>query len=674
VGSANRYIVNFLDPIPPRLEFMHPPDGTQGVPAVSEITLTFNRRPLHPATVTSTNIRLTMVERQGVALQRTIGGQPIITQSHDSVTVEFRPTFPLADDATYELDVDRRVQDLVGNDVIPYTATFSVRDEPFRFTDLTLTFTEEEKLLYEDPDASTASWNEAVEDALAALFTIAGGNGTAGNLTPTANQNFTPDDFARGVEVVYVEEDGIEYDVYNFRVITIPQNVTVRFSQRDGGPNRPVVLLSLKPVQIDGILTVSGGNGEVGNGNKSTYQSTKALPAVGGAAGTGRGDGADNYSGTKNHKSAPKMDGEDVLYGGEGGKGGGSNTGTYYYSYGAGGGGGGSREDGEDGKDTGYTYYPAFGGDGGLSAVNRGYPANLERKPNVGGAGGAAGGMGGYTNQNWLISAASAGGGGGGITIQSAGSVTIGAQGQIRAVGGNGGDLGNSRNYFGGCGGGGAGGSILIRATSTLLFELGSTLDVAGGTGGQFTWTYTYYLGSQGGDGGGGYIRLEALEDENAPGKPMISGLTNANLTYSPVSQGIFAPKGGGAPSIGQTVFVNLGVYDPQMIKPSPGDIAATLFNDTLTLEVQMAVEDTGDLGNPDLGALDITDLDGDGERDDTLDETTLSEWVPLSSIESLNGMSYQFIRVRMTFQLDPNQTVDQPIPFLDRLTVPFKF
>jgi hypothetical protein len=480
-GSPDLFTDNFLDPLPPRVTFMNPADGSEDVPADSRITMTFNRRPLHPATVTSTNIRLTMVKRLGQDVQRAISGSPVISQSHDSVSVEFVSTFPLADDATYELVVDRRVQDLVGNDVIPFTATFGVRDEPFRFSEISLEFTELERTMYMDEDLSTASWNEAVDEALAALFTVAGGNGTAGDLTPTANQNFTPDDFNRGVEVVYEEEDGIEYDVYNFRVIDIPSGVQVRFSQRPGGPNRPAKLLSLKPVRIDGVLTVAGGVGQQGNGGKSDYQSTVARVAKGGTAGPGGGDGGDNYHGTKAWNTAPEVDGDDVLYGGGGGKGGEASSGTYYYSYGGGGGGGGSREDGKAGvKGYNSNNWGGAGGKGGKSAANRGYPANEERKPNVGGAGGAPGGMGGYYSQNWKVSAGSGGGGGGGITVQSAGSVTIGSQGQILANGGTGGSLGG-RNYYGGCGGGGAGGSILIRATATLVFELGAKLDVAGG-------------------------------------------------------------------------------------------------------------------------------------------------------------------------------------------------
>jgi hypothetical protein len=93
-----------------------------------------------------------------------------------------------------------------------------------------------------------------------------------------------------------------------------------------------------------------------------------------------------------------------------------------------------------------------------------------------------------------------------------------------------------------------------------------------------------------------------------------------------------------------------------------------------MVIEVQMAVEDAGNLGSPNLNSLDSSDLDGDGQTDDTLDVNTLSEWVKLSDIETLNGYGYQFIRTRITFQLDDNQTVDQPLPFLDSMTIPFKF
>ena len=116
-GSKNVFVDNFLDPLPPKVLFLNPADGAIGVPADSEITITFNRRPLHPATLTDSNVTLKMIERNGVPLSRPIQGTPVLTQSYDSVTVVFRSTFPLADVAKYALHIDRRVQDLVGNDV-----------------------------------------------------------------------------------------------------------------------------------------------------------------------------------------------------------------------------------------------------------------------------------------------------------------------------------------------------------------------------------------------------------------------------------------------------------------------------------------------------------------------------------------------------------------------------
>ena len=290
-GSSNVFVDNFLDPLPPQILFVNPPDGAGEVPADSEITLTFNRRPLHPGTVNTSNIRLWMEDRMGVAQNRVIPIEPVLTQSHDSVQVVIRPVFPLADQATYRMEVDRRVQDLVGNDVQPpgglstFVSRFSVRDEPFRYSEMVLTFDENEKTYIMDRNETTASWNESVADALAALFTVAGGNGTAGDLRPTANQNLTPDDFPRGVEMM--EMDGIEYDVFNFRAIEIPSGVTVRFSQRSGGPNRSIMLLSLKNVIIGGTLQVSGGNGQDGEG--TVYSSSSIPLARGGKAGPGGG-------------------------------------------------------------------------------------------------------------------------------------------------------------------------------------------------------------------------------------------------------------------------------------------------------------------------------------------------------------------------------------------------
>jgi hypothetical protein len=645
-GSPNLFRDNFIDGLPPQVLFMNPPNGAEGVPADSDITLTFNRRPLHPATITTSNISLTMIERMGVKVNRPISGVPTLIQSHDSVVIRYIPTFPLADDAWYRLEVDRRVQDLVGNDIDPsWIAEFSIRDEPPRFADIHWTYNEAEKLTQMDTENTTASWNEAEQDALAALFTVAGGNGTAGDLKPLANQQFDPADFPRGHEVV--SEDGVDYDVYNFRTIEIPQGVTVRFAPLSSNPERPAKLLALKPIILDGTLTVSGGDG---TDAETSGTNTKLVVAQGGDGGPGGTQGADSYSGTV-IQGAPAQDAGDVPNGGEGGGGGGTANATNY-CYAGGGGGGGSRTAGKDGTKGGYTQtaWQGAAGKGGKSTEQRGYDANEERTPNTGGAGGGAGGMGYYYYSQWRNGGAGGGGGGGAITIQGASTVNIGSTGKILANGGIGGDT-RAQSYYGGASGGGAGGSVLIRATGIMNFGPGSTISVAGGAGGIYSWTYTYYQGGEGGDGGTGYIRLEAE-----------------------ISTGVFAPVGGGAPSVGQTLWQNLGVFDPIMINPKVEDINATLFNDSMFIEVQMAIEDQNNLGNPNLNSMDVTDSDGDGEYDDTLDDTKLTEWTKLSNIESLNGNGFQYLRTRITFQLDDNQTADHPLPYLDDLTINFKF
>jgi len=669
-GDPNLFRDNFQDALPPTVLFVNPPDGADGVKADVDITLTFNRRPLDPATVNTGNITLTMVERRGVAVSRPLPGTPTLIQSHDSVVIVFVPKFPLADDAVYQLHVDRRVGDLVGNDVSPsFDSTFSIRDEPPRYGEVTWDYTEQEKIDLCDTDNTTASWNEAEENALAALFTVAGGNGTAGDLSPVSNRNFDPGDFPRGHEVI--TEDGVEYDVYNFRELNIPAGVVVRFSP--GSTNRPIKLLALKPIVIDGTLTVNGGDGI----DADTYTTnTKLDYKKGGSAGPGGGEGSDTHDTTQGSiQSCKPRDGESVPFGGEGGKGG-TQSGYTYYSWSGGGGGGGSRTPGKNGKDGGYTSsssYNGSGGKGGKSTEQRGYKANLERRPNVGGAGGGAGNMGYYYYYPYRHDGGSGGGGGGAVTVQGASSVMIGGTGRILADGGDGG-ANPGYAYSGGAGGGGAGGSILIRATGTLTFGNGAVLDVSAGKGGPWSGTYTYYQGGDGGDAGVGYIRLEARENENSPGKPLISGENGLVATYPTYTKGVFAPMGAGAPSIGQTLWQNLGVFDPEMIKPKVEDVVATLYNDEMKIEVQLAIEDQNNIGNPNLNSMDILDKDKDGEYDDTLDPTKLSEWTLISNIESLNGNGFQYIRTRVTFQLDATQTADHPLPFLDFLRLRFKF
>ena len=676
--DPNVYVDNFLDPSPPKIESVNPVDGAIEVPAGAAITLTFNRRPLNPVSVSRDNIRLRMLTRKGKVFDRSVPGEPVLSQTRERVAVVFTPDFPLADDAVYELTVSNRVEDLVGFSIQSFKSKFTIRDEPYRTSTFRLAFTEQEKADYADIGETTASWNGYVTNALAALFTLSGGSGKSGDLITSADMNMTPTTVSGVQTGVY--EDGVFYTIYNFRKIEIADGATVSFES--SVPEHPVKVLALFPMKIDGVITVSGGNGET---CASYYNGTK-LPRAwrGGKQGPGGAAGADSYAGTK-FTNIPSADGDDVedasgdRIGGGGGYGGGSGTMgyayatyRYYYAYTAGGGGGGaSRLKGTDGLKGGYpsTGYFGLGGKGGAAA-----PAgNEERAPNVGGAGGGAGGCGFYryiyTNSSGTIVGystyyttwgAGGGGGGGGVWLQCASSIIVGTTGQILADGGNGGGTNGYYAYSGGPGGGGGAGSIKLMSTSGVTLESGATLSVAGGQGGPCN--YTYYNTVKGGDGGDGYLRLEA------PELNMVQGVSGAVLTYTPPSTGIFRPQGPGVPSVGQTKWINLGVFDPEMLPHRPlEDRYAELQNDSMSLYVQMADEHPTKAGEPDLSEQDIA-------NDGTYDENKLSKWVLISDMDDLTGNGYQFIRIRVIFQLDEFHYFDDQLPYLDWLDIRFRY
>ncbi len=669
-GSENLYVDNFLDPLipgqSPGVKFVNPPDGATEVSTDNEIIITFTRRPLNPATVNATNITLTMLSRSGVVANRPVPGIPTLEQSLDRVTVTFISKYPMADDAVYALHVDRRVEDLVGNDMAPFDSTFTMRDEPWKSTLIVLEFTEAEKITDMDEDNTTAMWNEAVEEALSALFTAAGGTGTSGNLTPLANITLTPTN-TPGVELGVLDPiDGTLYDEFYFRKVDIPSGVTVRVlgnytSSLRGklDPNHHAVkLLSLFPMNINGVLTVTGGNGDI----CESATRTSALPMrYGGIAGPGGGHGANCYTATSSAKP-PGLEAVQPAYCGYPGKGGGLST-QSSYQYGGGGGGAGNRTAGTAGTRGGYptTSYDGTGGAGGAALGG-----NLEREPNAGGTGGGSGSGGYYYYYPARNASAGGGGGGGAIKLQSGALITVGASGQILADGGNGGNNGPYYYLQGGCGGGGSGGSIKLSSTGGVHFETGATLSVLGGSGGVFTGTYSYYAGGFGGRGGEGHLRFEAADTDD------ITGIGYAKLTYKNPSTGQFLPEGGGAPSVGQTVWLNLGVFDPSMMQWKPGNplhLRAEPYGNDITYLAQMAIEDESNPGNPYLEDMDYNDPDGG-----TLNPNTLSDWVELADITDLNGHGYSFIRLKIVFQLKWNQKYTDVLPFVDRLAVPFRY
>ncbi len=674
-GSENLYVDNFLDPLipgeSPGVKFVNPPDGALEVSTDNGITITFTRRPLNPATVNSTNITLTMLSRSGVVANRPVPGTPTLQQSLERVTVTFVSKYPMADDAIYALHVDRRVEDLVGNDMAPFDSTFTMRDEPWKSTLIVLEFTEAEKVTDMDPDNTTAMWNEAVENALSGLFTAAGGTGSSGNLEPLANVTLTTNHV--GVELGVLDPiDGTLYDEFHFRKVEIKNGITVRVignytsslrGQLDPR-NHAVKILSLFPMNINGVLNVSGGNGDKAESYTNTMSGSQLPIRYGGIAGPGGGHGANCYTKTTIAK-APGLDAVQPAYCGYPGKGGGLSVNTSY-QYGGGGGGAGNRTAGTAGMKGAVNYsQTSYQGKGGAGGAARG--GNLEREPNVGGTGGGSGSIGFYFSYPNRVSGAGGGGGGGAVKLQSGALITVGATGQILANGGMGGDTGVYYYIQGGAGGGGSGGSIKLSSTGGVHFETGATLSVLGGAGGLFKGTtYTYYYGGVGGNGGEGLLRFEAADTDD------ITGVSDAKLTYKNPSTGQFLPEGGGAPSVGQTVWLNLGVFDPSMEEWKPGSplhLRAETFGNSITYFAQMAIEDESNPGNPYLEDMDFNDPDGG-----TLNPNTLSDWIELLDITDLNGYGYSFIRLKIVFQLKWNQKYTDVLPFVDRLAVPFRY
>jgi hypothetical protein len=599
IASSPNLYIDYNPDEPPHVVSVNPKPDAVGVPQAIDIELTFSE-PLDPATVTTSNVTLTLTERppgNAIDPERPIPGRAVLDQNRESVIVRFVPDFPLADDATYVLVVDRRVSDLAGNDLIKFESRFSIRDEPPVPTELVLDFGDGSEV-YKDDDVTIASWND---------FDI--------YKTGTLNSD--------------------AQDVYNFRVFEVPAGQTLRLTG-----SKPIIIHSLASMVIAGTINASGFNGRDGEASSSSWQ----VPETpGGPGGPGGGDGGDcntnvtsvSNSSYKGHTgypgddgyNAPKTGGQPAEWGV-----------TYPYKYygAAGGGGGGHFTKGKDGGDGRYptSYYNCLGGKGGSTG------GDPDLDPMSGGGGGGFGSYHYYYSYPWNTSGGSGGGGGGGVTLRTANNIDI-AGGQILADGGDGGNAGTT--YIGGGpGGAGAGGAVLLQSLREITAN-GGKISAQGGAGG--TGGYASY-GGVGGDGGNGGVRLEDFDGQ-------FSGIS---VTPSAYGRGQFTASGAGAPSVAQTLWINLGVFDPifDPIKSSDITQEIPMMGQVIQIEVQATMEDIFDLGNPD------TD--------------NPSAWVPLSQITTLNGFQYSFLRFRITFKLASDQEMDDPLPYLDRLRVGFRY
>jgi hypothetical protein len=331
--------------------------------------------------------------------------------------------------------------------------------------------------------------------------------------------------------------------------LIIPQGVTATINIVDTDSTTaghqgylPAILIVDGPVNISGILNVSGERG---------FTATTELGGFGGAGGPGGGgggggagdngdggDGGDGFTGG----GGGGMDQDGVRTGGNGGAGSGANgvagdtsnggaggsainqspsgggggagggadgagggggTGFYFGSSGGGGtgaasgsgglgGGGGGEANEVDGGGGGFGTAGTAGGAGTGGSVN----GNAQLTPLAGGSGGGGGGT--ASSAGAVDGSGGGGGGGGSVLIFSTRNITI--LGVINASGGAGGSGADT----GAEGGGGSGGSIVLQAENVSITGV---LDTRGGEG----------AGSAG-DGGQGRIRVDGITAASIPG------------------------------------------------------------------------------------------------------------------------------------------------------------
>ena len=296
-----------------------------------------------------------------------------------------------------------------------------------------------------------------------------------------------------------------------------------------------------------------------------------------------------------------------------------------------------------------------------------------------------------YPAYNWGQSGGSGGGGGGAIVLQTAGNLTVGTTGVIRAHGGLGGaGSGYKSGWTAGPGGGGGGGSILLRSTRGFnIANPAGSLDVGGGAGGTQSGTYT---APYGGNGGAGLVRTED---------------PNGGIAIPGATQGTFQPVGAGVPSFVYTKWTDLGVQDPRILPWTSGDIVTNAQNDAIYVQAQMTREHPIVFGTPDNSVIITTPTTNPAQAQASSNVAITSNWVPLKlhdetgiaggafpptlgpipglpasppkeftgfSIAALNGKGYRFIRFRIFFQLDATQTTASPLPNVDRIVTTFEF
>jgi hypothetical protein len=603
-------------------------------------------------------------------------GSPDTTWPVDAVERGILKTNILALGDAYPDEVDPRVMVL-----------FTTRDEAVTHASLILSFVKSDG--YFDASKSTAEWDQTVAGAASAIFTASGGSAALGDLNFSANTTLPAGSVTGGV--------------FNYRNVNIPNGVTITFAgttppTQPGTPaTDPVLPAPSSPVTLKCISFLLDGqisaDGNTGADASTTYGYSAIVtvpitPAVPGGPGGGYGGYGPAYYSQVSNPSRSGGVGNDAnlilasaANGGRGGLGGLTGSGTGYTMSSGGGGGGGSRTAGSPGTTgtvTTTSYQGSWAGVGGQGGA--GATGNSDLSTLVGGAGGGGGGNGqAYTipSYYWGTPGAGGGGGGGAILIQTSGTLTIGATGVVHSRGGRGGKGVTTGYTAGGGGGGGGGGAILMRSSRGFnLANPAVAVDVTGGAGGPAN-TSSYGTGGIGGNGGTGFLRFE---DPNGAGTVSVPGAT----------QGSYNPVGGGVTSYVYSKFIDEGVDNVKLLNFTANDFLMTAGNDAIFIEMQAAIENPANLGFPKTAAID--------KFENSTNVNEVSQWVPVRLLDNtpggnsfsvpgntstdavfpidtkLNGHLYRFLRLRITFQLDPTQTAQSPLPFVDQITIRYDF
>lgn len=337
---------------------------------------------------------------------------------------------------------------------------------------------------------------------------------------------------------------------YNFTSVTIDAGVTVSITG-----NNPLEIYCQGATIIDGVLTVSGGNGS----NGVTYTSA-GIGGIGVAGGMNGGDGS--YS-----------SGSGPINGTDGLNSGGFNTKGIGWS---GGGGAGYSSVGSSSGGVGGFGGPIYG-DAILSSFTAGS--------------GGGGGSGGFE------CGAGGGGAGGGIIILYTNSLSIGSAGQILANGGNGGSDGT-----GNCGGGGAGsgGTIYISAVS---LNNDGVISAAGGVGGTSQVAGSPYFGT-GGNGSEGRIRIDHTNVITGSGNIVpLAGSDNSISANYETTQTLTICDGESV-TVGASVYTSTGIYQDIFTLASGCD---SVINTDLTVENPIDISTTISLETIEVGETGAT-------------------------------------------------------------------